>query len=162
MRPILPILLCATLAATGCSRIADSRLNPFNWFGGSQSEANVDQSGELRPLIPDDASVLTFDNRVLIGAVSSLTIDRTPDGAIVRATGIATSQGQFNAELVPVNQENGTLTLAFRVQTPTGNVAQGSNASRQISAAYVLDLNELAAIRAVRVQGQQNSLVSRR
>lgn len=162
MRPVLPILLCATLAATGCSRIADSRLNPLNWFGGSQSESNVDQSGGLMPLVPDDAGSLTFDNRALIGAVSSMTIDRTPDGAIVRATGIATTQGQFNAELVPVNQENGTLTLAFRVQMPAGNVAQGTNASRQVSAAHVLDLNVLAAIRAVRVQGQQNSLVSRR
>ena len=162
MRPFLPILMCSVLVTSGCSRITESRLNPFNWFGGSEVSAPVDANGQLRPLVAEGNTTSIIDTRGLIGSVSSLQIERTPDGAIVRATGVATTQGQYNAQLVPVGIENGTLTLAFRVQQPAGAVVQGSNASRQISAAHILNLGELAAIRAIRVQGQQNGLVSRR
>lgn len=162
MRPLLPIMLCTTLAITGCSRITESRLNPFNWFGASEATAPVDENGQLRPLIPENATATTIDTRGLIGNISSMRVDRTPDGAIVRATGIATTQGQFNAQLVPVGIDGGVLTLVFRVAQPAGAQTGGTTASRQISAAYVVDQATLASIRSVRVQAQENSLISRR
>ena len=71
------------MTLTGCARVAESRFNPLNWFGSSQ-----------------------------------------------------TAPADFGAD--------------------------GSTRSRQISAAYILDRSELAAIRSVRVQGATDARVSRR
>ena len=161
MRPVLPLLLCATLTATGCARLAESRINPLNWFGRSEAAAPVDAQGELRPLVPQSGVTTVIDARTLVGTVVSLSVDRSPDGAIVRATGSTTAPGQFNAQLVPTSAENGVLTLAFPIPTPP-NTASSRVEPRQITAAYLLSNPELSAIRSVRVQGSQNALVSRR
>ena len=96
MRATLPLLLRTALATTGCARLADSRINPLNWFGSSQS-SSVTPTGELRPLVPANRTTKVTDERGAIAQVSALRIERTPDGAIMRATGIASTQGQFNA-----------------------------------------------------------------
>ena len=159
MRAPLPLLLCAILTTTGCSRIAESGLNPLNWFGTSQSTV-VDASGQLRPLVPASNGG-TFDQRGGIAEVSSVTLERTPEGAILRATGVASTQGQFNAQLVPVSQQNGVLTLAFRVEG-SANAASGSASSRRITVARLFTKAELAGIRSFVVQGARNSRSIRR
>jgi len=149
------------MTLTGCARVAESRFNPLNWFGSSQA-APAPQDTELRPLVPQTRTTIEVDNRPLITTVSTMTIDRTTTGAIVRATGVAPTQGFFNAELVSRGIENGVLTLDFRAQAPADFGADGSVRSRQISAAYILDRAELASIRSVRVQGATDARVSRR
>ena len=156
MRPTIALTLCAVIATTGCSRIAGSRLNPLNWFDRGTVSAPGDAAGATRPLVAPEARNRTVDGRALVSTINSLEIARTPDGGIVRATGTAPT-GAFNAQLVTVSQEGGTLTLAFRVeQGPSAGGAQS------IPAARILDNPELSGIRRVVVQAQQNSASSAR
>jgi hypothetical protein len=146
---------------TGCARITDSRFNPVNWFGSSTA-APVDANGETRPLIPENRRTVVIDNRTMVQSITSLSIDRNPSGAIVRAVGIAQTQGFFNAELVSRGIANGVLDLEFRAQAPTALEVPGTTRSRQISAAYVIDSGDLAAVRSVRVTAATNARTSGR
>jgi hypothetical protein len=149
------------LTLTGCARIADSRFNPVNWFGSS-TEAPVDANGQTRPLIPANSRTVVIDNRTMVQSITSLSIDPTPSGAIVRAVGVAQTQGYFNAELVSRGVANGVLDLEFRAQAPTALEVPGTTQSRQISAAYVIERGDLAAIRSVRVTAATNARTSGR
>jgi hypothetical protein len=149
------------LTLTGCARIADSRFNPVNWFGSS-TEAPVDANGQTRPLIPENSRTVAIDNRTMVQSITSLNIDSTPSGAIVRAVGVAQTQGYFNAELVSRGVANGVLDLEFRAQAPTALEVPGTTQSRQISAAYVIERGDLAAIRSVRVTAATNARTSGR
>jgi len=156
-------LLASTVLLTlsGCARIADSRLNPVNWFERS-TQAPVTATGERRPLVPEGRTTVVVEGRPLVQSVTALSVDRTPTGAIVRAIGTAPTQGFFNAQLVSAGQSNGVLTLEFRAQAPAGFQAQGGARSRQISAAYTISSEDLATIRSVRVQSQTNVRTSGR
>lgn len=156
MRMTLPLLLCATLTITGCARVADSRLNPLNWFGGSQPSA-MTSTGELRPLVPVNRATKVVDSRGNIAEVTELEVDKTAEGALVRATGVSSTQGQFNAQLVPVSNEGGILTLAFRIEAAAGFTGTNSAFSRQVTVARALSLGELAGVRTIRVQGATNA-----
>lgn len=166
----LPLCLCLSLAIGGCAQISTSRFNPLNWFGPSQPVAQpVAQTTDaaapdtaLRPLVPENRQVVVTDARVLVAQITELRIEPLPSGAIIRATGIATTQGFFNAELVPVGVENGRLTLEFRVESPTGFAPTGTAATRRITVALEIDNAGLAAIRSIRVQAAQNALQSSR
>jgi len=151
-RPLV-LLLCLTLTLAGCARLAGSRLNPLNWFGTSVAVAPTDAAGNLRPLVPAARQVTANDARILIGSVTALEIDRTTGGAIIRATGLAAAQGGFNAQLVPVGQDNGTLTLEFRIETPPAAQPGGSAAGRTITVARTIGEAELAGLRQVVVIG---------
>ncbi len=155
MRVSLPLMICAALATTGCARLADSRINPLNWFGSSQS-APVTASGELRPLVLASRTTEVTDQRGAIQQVTGLAIERTPSGAIVRATGVASTQGQFNAQLVEVSNTGGVLTFAFRIEAAAGFSGQNSTFSRQVTVARALSANDLAGVRTIRVQGSTN------
>lgn len=157
MRP-LPLLLIASLAVSGCARLADSRLNPSNWFGsggGRTAAAGTERPRE--PLVPAGARALVVDARPLVAQVDAVALDRTPNGAILRATGTAQSQGWFNAGLVLTAIEGGTATYAFRAEAPRGFAATGSAASRRITAAVNLDLADLEGVRRFVVQAAGNS-----
>lgn len=158
----LPLLLVSSLALAGCARVAESPLNPLNWFGSSRAVAVQSQDGTPRPLIPADRGVRIVDERPLIREIVALSVDRTPQGAIVTATGQASTQGWFNAELVPVSFDGGTLTLAFRAEPPTGFEATGTEASRRIVAARAFSRSDLFGVRAIRVAGEVNARVSSR
>ena len=160
LRP-LPLALCLILTVTGCARIAESRFNPLNWFGRSTAVA-AQPDGTIRPLIPSARTTVVVDNRMLVSVITSMAIERTVSGAIIRASGITPTQGYFNAQLVPVAQESGVLVYEFRVEAPAGFEAVGSEASRTITVARVLSADELAGVQAVRVQGAQNGREARR
>jgi len=155
LRP-LPVILCAALALPGCARLAESRLNPLNWFGGGGSVV-VDDTGPARPLLPPGASVAPADTRPLVADVMSVSLERTPTGGILRAIGLAATQGWFNAELVPVALDGGTLSYEFRAEAPAGFEVAGTLASRQITVATVLTAAELAAVSQLRVVGAGNA-----
>ena len=159
--PALPLMLCATLSLSACATISNSRFNPLNWFGNSTAVATA-PGQELRPLLPEGTQVGEIDRRGLIDSISEMRIDRTANGALVRATGEAATQGQFNAQLVPTGFANGTLTLAFRVEVPAGAQAGGSSATRQITAARALSFDDLAGVNRVQVQAARNARVASR
>lgn len=156
MRVTLPLLLCATLTVSGCARVADSKINPLNWFGGSQP-SNVSNTGEIRPLVPENRATKVIDSRGAIDQVSTLSVEQTPDGALIRATGVASTQGQFNAQLVPVSNTGGTLTLAFRIEAATGFSGVNSIRSRQVTVARFVSFADLADVRTIVVQGASNA-----
>jgi len=155
MRVSLPLLLCAALATTGCARVSESRLNPLNWLGASQS-APLTAGGQLKPLVPVDRQTKVTDTRGGIETVTGLTIERLPNGAMVRATGVASTQGQFNAQLVPVSNTGGVLTLAFRIEAAAGFAGTRSAGSRQVTVARVITTANLTGVRTIRVQGATN------
>ncbi|MCF2903671.1 hypothetical protein L0666_01610 [Octadecabacter sp. CECT 8868] len=158
--PLLSVAVLITLS--GCARLSESRMNPFNWFGNSREVTEASAPQDIRPLVTESKRTVIVDGRALLQSVTELRIERSATGAIVRATGIAPTQGYYNAELVDAGVSNGVLTLEFRAQAPTGFEAQGSPRSRQISAAYVIDSADLSGIRTVRVQAQTNARTSGR
>lgn len=143
---------------TGCARLADSRMNPLNWFGSSRP-AVATNTAEQRPLVPANRVVDVVDGREMIATLNSLQVDRAPAGAIIRATGLAPRQGYYNAQLVNAGVENGTLVLQFRAQAPAGFEPEGTPESREITAAYAIDTNSLAGIRRIRVEAASNARV---
>mgnify|MGYP000359593066 CR=1 FL=1 len=150
-RPLLAAI-AVTLAVSACGRIAESRLNPFNWFGRSERAATV-------AIAPDAAP----DGRLLVAEVTGLVIERDPGGAIIRATGLPPTQGFWAAELVSVAVEDaGVKLFEFRVFPPEGARAVSTPQSREITVAtYMTDL-ELQGIGQITVQGQGNARTARR
>ncbi|MBU2993564.1 hypothetical protein Q4555_13015 [Octadecabacter sp. 1_MG-2023] len=158
--PLLSVAVLITLS--GCARLSESRMNPFNWFGNSREVTEASTPQDVRPLVNQSNRTITVDGRELLHSVTELRIERSATGAIVRATGIAPTQGYYNAELVNAGVSNGVLTLEFRAQAPSSFEAQGNTRTRQISAAYIIDSADLSGIRSVRVQAQTNARTSGR
>lgn len=153
--------IAVLLTLSGCARVSESRLNPFNWFGNSR-ETVATTPDVIQPLVPQNRRVVTVDGRQMVQSITQLRVDRSPTGAIVRAVGVAQTQGFYNAELVEVGTSNGVLLLEFRAQPPAGFEAEGTQRSREISAAYLIDAADLSGIRSVRVQAQTNARTSGR
>jgi hypothetical protein len=157
---LLTALILTT--TTGCARLADSPVNPLNWFGGGgATQEAAPGEAEIRPLVPANPREIVVDQRGPVETITALSVDRTPYGALVTATGQTDIQGYFNAELVPVSIEDGTLTLEFRAEAPPAFTGLGSPRSRLITVAYRLDAADLATIRTVRVTGARNSRSAR-
>ena len=152
----LGVLVVILVALSGCARVSESKLNPLNWFDRAP-ETTAGETVQRKPLVPAQAEVTIIDARVLIETLSSAYHEPSSDGAILRATGIAASQGYFNAELVLVDITNGVLTYDFRVEAPTGYDAIGSAASHQITVATAIDSASLRGVRGVVVRGVNES-----
>lgn len=147
-------LLIAALAValTACG----SRLNPINWFRTAPEAETLEPFEILQP----------EDGRPLVSEVTSLTIERTPGGAIVRATGLPPAQGWYDAELVSedVDEEpvDGVLTYTFRARPPLDPTRVSTVQSRELSAAVYLSDITLARTSTIRVTGETNARVARR
>lgn len=152
MRHALFAVLIVTLGLGACGRIRDSRLNPFNWFGGST------RSQTVAP-VPEEVA----DPRPLVSNVTALAIERMPGGAVVRATGVPPTQGYWAAELVerPID-DNGVLVFDFRVAPPPAASAVSTVRSREITVASFLSDKRLETIRTITVQGANSARSSRR
>ncbi|MEL7151637.1 MAG: hypothetical protein AAGK71_12935 [Pseudomonadota bacterium] len=144
--------LALVLGLSGCARVTESRLNPFNWFGGSEAETAE---------VPVEVDT---DPRPRIAQVTSLRIEPTPTGAIIRATGLPPTQGWYGAVLIPETEDpvNGEMVFVFRAVPPVDPVRVSTVQSRELSVARSLSQQTLAATRIVRVIGAQNALVARR
>ncbi|SMX34650.1 hypothetical protein [Actibacterium lipolyticum] len=153
-KPLLPVL-SAVLLIGACSTVSESRLNPFNWFGGSTEET----------LSVSEVPAAPVERRWLVDQVVSMQIERVPGGAIVRATGLPTEQGYWEADLVAENNakpQDGTLVFSFRAFPPPTVGPAGTQASREITAAVFLSDQSLANVRTIVVRGAQNQRSSRR
>lgn len=140
-RPLLALLILGTTLG-GCNR-----LNPGTWLN----------SGGDTPA--PTAIAVVEDARPLIAQVTEVSIDRTPNGAIIRATGAAPTEGWYGPALIPqAVQPDGTLVLKFHATAPTGDMPTGTALSRQIVAATALPNATLANARRIVVQGATNAL----
>ncbi|UTS80324.1 hypothetical protein [Phaeobacter piscinae] len=174
MQRSLALLLVGAVALSGCG-FRDSRVNPLNWFGGSDEVEVVETSGEpVNPLIPVQNRVSVFarpdavDESVLVQSVTDMRVERTPTGAIVYATGIAARQGAYGVELRldeadrDARTRDATLDFTFRAIYPDTRTALGSERTRTLRAAVSLSQQQLASVRSIRVVAAQNARESRR
>jgi hypothetical protein len=167
MTRTISALLVAALVLSSCG-FRDSRLNPLNWFGRAQSVETTEATGPQNPLIPRTRRGLRRGPVAYAGQpidrVTDLKIERLPGGAIVRATGIADRQGPYEVRLIEdeAASDGQTVVYVFSVVTPRGAVAGGSETSRTVTVATYLTDRQLESIRAIKVEGRQNTQVTRR
>lgn len=194
MRFTVVALILSTLLLSACGGgLRESRLNPANWFGRSTStkvetrtvttaDGQVQQVNPLigernqskivaanRKVVVDGGSIFDRKKEViyqgtLIDQVTSLEIERTATGAIVRATGISARQGAFDVRLLPLGDGepvNGVLTYEFLAMQPI-NTYQGPEHLRRIQAADALSNLELEKIKTIRVIARRNVRTSQR
>lgn len=142
----------AVVLVSGCATVRDSRLNPFNWFGSSEET--------LDPIAVEN------ERRPLVSEITALVIERTPGGAIVRATALPPTQGWFAPELVALTPfgepVEGVLSYSFRAVPPETPVRASRPQSRELSAAVFISNAVLDRVRVIQVTGARNSRVARR
>lgn len=169
-RPLVLGLLVATTALGACSSWRTSGANPSNWFGRSRAAevSPAEFAGQVNPLMPDTNSAREFQageivaiEGVAINQILSLEIERTISGAIIRADGLATRQGAYDARLIPDTFDevpvDGVLSYRFVVKYPEGPAPVGDQATRTISVARSVTHEHLANARLIRVSGIQNA-----
>ena len=145
------LLLLMLVAAAGCS----TRANPVNWFGSSE-----DTTESLVPEIIEN-----LDDRPLIDQIASMNIERLPGGAIVRATGVTSMQGYWDASLVVENNgipQDGVLILTFRVRPPVTRQPVGNTVTREVVSGVFLSDQTLAPVQTITVIGARNRRSVRR
>lgn len=141
------VTLCLTIALAGCA----SKWNPVNWFRRSATVERVATDGS------------PAETRPLVATVESLTVEATPTGAILRATGLPPTQGWWEAELVPLpDAGDGRLVLEFRISPPPEARRQGPAPSREVVVAYAVSATKLARLSEIVVQGAGNARSVRR
>ncbi len=148
-KPIATLLLSALLM-TGCA----SKLNPFNWFKRSTNET-------VQQVAPGQV----IENRNLVDQVISLQIEKTNGGAIIHAVGLPPSQGYWDAELVPENDEKpvkGVLTYKFRIDQPFEFKRASTPTSREVVVGHFVSNIKLRDVTTIRVLGARNARSSRR
>lgn len=150
MNKPLVVALCTTMALGACSTISGSRLNPFNWFGGSEETVAAAPVGK------------PADKRLLVAQVSDMKIEKMPGGVIVRAIGMPPTQGYWEAELVARPVEDGQIIYDFRVFPPLTLQSTSTSQSREVTVAAFLSNIKLEGINQITVQGASNARTSRR
>lgn len=146
----------ALLAA--CSRGGENKggglrmLNPFNWFGRSREEVNATPQ-------------VYRDPRELVDEVVDLKVERTSSGAIIRAVGLPAVIGVYDAELVPLKDEEarpGVLRYEFRLMPPKDGGMPGPKRARLVHVARYLPNPLLEGVRRIEVIGRKNRRITRR
>ena len=172
LKPISAILV-ATLVITGCTTIRESNANPFNWFGGSEpTGAVVPQDAlEENPLIPTPGPVRAGRQErarykgTPIDAVTDVTVERIPGGILLRATGLAATQGVHDARLTPESEDgpvDGVLSFRLEALNDPENLTQGPSQTRDVIVATRLTDQDLGTTQTIRVSGVNNTLEVRR
>lgn len=158
------LCLCLVLTVAGCASLSNSWINPLNWFGSATSVPTT-ADGTVRPLVTPGQLAEPVDGRVLVPDVTGLVIEQTPDGAIIRATGVAPMPGYYNAQLVRTSLVDGVLTYELRAEPPPASPPQGGGstigniASRSLNVATSVANTTLNGVRTVRVVGQTTTQV---
>lgn len=148
-------------------------MNPSNWFGRSRvADVNpAEIGGTVNPLLPESADEFLQKAEVAvegetIDQVSSLIIEPTIEGAIIRAEGLALREGAFDARLIPQTLDetpiDGVLTYRFMVKYPNQNTYTGTQATRTVNVARTITAGHLEGVQVIRVLGTQNAQESRR
>ena len=171
MRRLILLGLVATMTLTACGTVRESRLNPFNWFGGSR-EAPAQPVQSDNPLIPQRTGFLGSRREadiytgVPVEVIRDVVVERVPGGAIVRATGVSRFQNIYDIRLTPANEDevpvDGVLDYRLEARIPERPIAGGSENLRSVIVARSLTDQQLEGVRQIRVSGTQNAQVSRR
>lgn len=172
MNTTLSVLIVASIAVSGCATVRESRVNPFNWFGGSSSVpvAQTGGTGAANSLIPVKSdSIFRRDETEAVyagwpvGTIGELLIERRPGGAIIRVTGIADRAGPFDVRIIEDTAQTSPSTLAYTLEALQSAGPRNTGAyARTVTAAIWLTDQELDGIREIRVTGANNALVTRR
>lgn len=167
----LAVLMVSALVLSGCATVRDSRVNPFNWFGGGGGGGRVVQSadGTTNPLIPERRNSILTDSEPAaypgrpVGQIAELSFEPRPGGAILRVTGVADTPNSFDVRLTrdETVEEPGTLVFTLEAVQARGP-AGAAVAARSVTAAAWLANQDLAGISEIRVQGARNVQVARR
>ena len=144
----LLITLTLVIAITGCARVSESRLNPFNWFGRSE-----------RVAVTTNASVPQLN---LVAQVTKLRVESAPGGAIIHAVGLPQQQGFYDGELVLSEAEAGVLSYQFAIKPPLEQTRVSTPQSREVVVGLFVSAQRLEGVRQVRVSGTSNALAVRR
>ncbi|KAA2317179.1 hypothetical protein DL237_00125 [Pseudooceanicola sediminis] len=166
MRKTIPVVVIAALSVAGCATIRDSRANPANWFGRTQTTASASTSGTANPLIPDrvlSSKKQVVDLRTPVARIDTLDVEQVPGGAIIRVSATSAYQGAFKVGLVPQNAEGpvdgvARYTLMAYLPATRTSLPVGTEASRKVVAATRLSDIELADVRKIEVVGGLNAL----
>lgn len=192
MRIQISVLLMSTLLLSGCGGWGDSRANPRNWFGKSNSTQVVERAPTSasdrqtnNPLINQNSKDIHVNknnstirkgglfrgrNKVvpyegtLVDEVTDLVVERIPTGAIVRVKGLPNREGAFDVRLLPQDVDG----PVDGVMEYTLNAYQpvhtrvGTVHTREIEAGAYLSHEDLARIREIRVQAERNVRSTRR
>lgn len=159
MRRVIPALLVATLTLSGCGAVRDSWVNPMNWFGRSRAEAPPAEG--VNPLIPQRSKMsrpVAVYGGVPVESISELTAERTPGGAMIRVTGVATREGAYDVRLIPLGApEKGVLSYSLNVVYPNKKTDRAGAPARTVTAAIALTDQQLDGVKTIRVVGETNA-----
>lgn len=171
MRKPVTLLILVTVALTGCASISNSRLNPFNWFGSSQSDpaALNPADSDVNPLIPRQRISFFRNNQPEVFAgrpiadITEVLVERRPGGAIIRATGVARRVGPFDVRLIADEDASDDSTLVFDLKAlqQAGPRDTGPRA-RQVTVARWITDQDLSGIRTITVRGADSARSVRR
>lgn len=132
-----------------------SSANPFG--GGSKPRTEVAADGEQR---------VVFDASVLSPSLDAVTPEPALRGLIIRVAATAPTQGYHSPVLRARNRgipnENGIVTLEFRVTPPEFSQGLGPARTRQLVAATFFSDGKLDRIRGFRIVTQNNVVNVRR
>lgn len=164
----LPLTLCACLALSACGGgLANSVVNPMNWFGNSRSEA-VDPRRATNPLIPPPR-LGSRPKAIYAGQpvdqITALRVDRLPGGAVIQVTGVTDVIGYYDVRLEPDNDGNpvkGVLSYTLKAARPERTIGVGGEAARQVTAAVSLTEQDMEGVRQITVRGARNQRTTRR
>jgi len=164
----LSFALCSCLALAACGGgLANSMVNPMNWFGNSRSQA-VDPRAASNPLIPPPR-LGTRPKAVYAGQpvdqITGLRIERLPGGAVVRVTGVTDVIGYYDVRLEPEadgKPVKGVLAYTLKAVRPEQTVGVGGAAARTITAAVSVTDQDLEGVRQITVRGARNQQTTRR
>ncbi|MCE8006418.1 hypothetical protein [Aestuariivita sp.] len=168
-KPVLALIL-TSFVLVGCGTVRESRLNPFNWFGGSREVATTPDE-EANPLVPRERSgIFSRPDEVYAGIpidqITDLRIERTRTGAIILVEGIAARQGPYDVQLTPATLEDepvdGVLSYSFDIVYPTRETAIGPERTRRVTVAHSISADVLSQVRVIRVEGARNARETRR
>ena len=141
------------LGVSGCGQLADSRLNPLNLFS---------RSAEVPVTTTVVGGAEITDRRGLIDQILTLDVAPVAGGAILRATGVADRQGDWDGALVPVESAPGRLTFAFLADDAPRSTGVSTQRSREVTVAVRLSDAELAGVQEITVTAGRNARAVRR
>ncbi|PWR02958.1 hypothetical protein DKT77_08400 [Meridianimarinicoccus roseus] len=116
-------------------------------------------------------AAVALDTRPLVGTVTAVTLEPTPGGAILTATGLTSGQGYWDVGLVrdrsadlPDTARRYTFHARPPVDADGAPVATsgGPAATRQVTAAVFIGGTSLAGLRQITVVGADGSRTARR
>jgi len=162
------LLLCSALVLAGCGGgLANSWVNPGNWFGQSRGEA-LAADGPVNPLIPKRSLLKRAKvpyQGTAVDQITELRIERLPGGAIIRVVGVADAIGYYDVRLqsdTDGKPVKGVLSYTLNAARPAELIQGGGAAARQITAARYVSDQDLEGVRTITVRGARNQRSTRR